>query len=1003
MTRATASPMKRLLGLPAHVLRRLVPAPRRAVRARGAAPLVIFLALYAAAAITLVMRDIAAFAAPAAFAWMLVTPWVWWLHAAGWGGLGGGRAQVALIVRLSLIGLAVAILAEPRAVRVSDGLSVMYCIDRSDSIGQGAADGARRWMLATVADKPATDEAGLAVFGREAAIELPPRQSFPFEAFTTRVARDGTDLARALALAAAVIPEERNGRIVLVSDGAATQGDLDRTLDQLAQRGIAVDVLPVAYDHSREVWAEKISLPRDVRVGETYEAGVLVSALDAGAGELVLRENGREIARSPVSWRAGKNRFSLPLYLRTPGYYEYAATIEPAAGADGWSENNTTIGYVNLEGEGRVLVLTDPEGEPADAQPLAKALREHDLVVDLMTAYECPGDALAMLPYDAIALVNVPADALDPTQQQAIHDAVYDLGVGLVMVGGKNGFGPGGWNRTPVETCLPVSMDISQRKVLPKGALAIVLHTCEFADGNTWAKRITKEAMKVLGAKDEVGVIDYDYQGGVQWVFPLTEAAEYDRIAPLVEQAEPGDMPSFTDTMELALTGLKASDAATRHVIIISDGDPSPPPPELIERYVAAKITISAVTVFPHGNTEPPAFRAIALATGGRSYFPNDPGKLPAIFIKEAKTLKRSQIQNIVFVPKAGMPSPIMKGIDAVPALQGYVLTTPKSGSQTILEGPDEEEDDPVLALWRYGIGASAAWTSDLGPNWGTDWVGWERYAAFVQQLFTAIARSERRGRLRMSAEPDGDVGTIIVSDTARDAGFLALRARVGLPDASHADVELRPVAPGRYQGTFRLAGKGRYQVVVAGGDGEQQERAVGGFVVPYSAEYLRFRSDPFLLRRIAERTGGRELTGDEDGAALYDVPRQRRASSRPIFDLLLVLLACLLPLDVAVRRVQIDWSAIAARLRGRRAAPTATMSALLGAKQRAAQGNEARSVEMPLPPAPSRGEALGPAPKPAPRAPAPPPPPAGSASSMAGRLLEAKRRRQQEQDDKPS
>ena len=61
---------------------------------------------------------------------------------------------------------------------------------------------------------------------------------------------------------------------------------------------------------------------------------------------------------------------------------------------------------------------------------------------------------------------------------------------------------------------LPVTMDVSQKKVLPKGALAIILHTCEFAEGNTWGKRITKQAIKVLGAQDEVGVLAYDYQDG---------------------------------------------------------------------------------------------------------------------------------------------------------------------------------------------------------------------------------------------------------------------------------------------------------------------------------------------------------------------------------------------------------------------------------------------------------------------------------------------------------
>src|SRR2546428_7043649 len=134
-------------------------------------------------------------------------------------------------------------------------------------------------------------------------------------------------------------------------------------------------------------------------------------------------------------------------------------------------------------------------------------------------------------------------------QLQAVKDAVYNQGIGLLMVGGRNSFGPGGYHRTPVEEALPVTMDISQKKVLPKGALAIVLHTCEFAEGNTMGRRIAKEAIRVLGAQDEVGLLAYT--SGEQWVFPLTPASEYERLAMLINKAEPGDMPSFGTSMKM--------------------------------------------------------------------------------------------------------------------------------------------------------------------------------------------------------------------------------------------------------------------------------------------------------------------------------------------------------------------------------------------------------------------------------------------------------------------
>ena len=990
--------------------RRAVPEPRRTVTRLAAWPLVLFLLLVAAGLVTVEQAHLLRFASPWAFAWLAVTPWIWWLHAAGWGGLHGARALLALFIRLLLIATLALALAEPRAVRTSDDLCLVYCLDASDSIGDGAGGQARQWMLETVGGKPKLDQAGLVIFGRDAAVELPPSQSFPFQTFTTRVAHDGTDIEKALMLSAAVLPEDRPGRIVLITDGVATQGNVERALDELVRRNIVVDVLPIQYDHTQEVWVEKLNLPRQVRPGETYEAGMVLGSLQDGHGDLVLRENGKEIARQNVQYRSGKTRFTLPLYLRGPGYYEYVATIEPAPGYDSLSENNSAMGYLYLQGEGRILVLTDPDGDPADSKALVQALLRTNRLIEVKTAYDCPNDELALLPYDSVILVNAPADAFNAAQQQALHDGVYNLGVGLLMIGGKNAFGPGGWNRTPVEEALPVSMDITQRKVMPKGALAIILHTCEFGDGNTWAKRITKQAIKVLGSRDEIGAIDFDSGGKDQWIFPLTPAGQYDKLEPLIESASPADMPSFVSTMQMAYNGLIASDAATKHLIIISDGDPSPPPPTLLSAYIQAKISVSVVSIFPHGNQEVAAYRAIAEATGGRSYFPQDSSRLPAIFIKEAKTLKRSQIQNVTFVPKSAFPSPILKGITEIPPLHGYVLTTIKSRAQTILTGPPTDEDNPLLASWRFGVGSAAAFTSDLAPNWAVDWVQWDRYQAIIEQLLKAIGRGESHSDLSLVAEAEGERGVITVEDHHADPGFLTVQATILKPSGSSSTIDLRQIGPGRYQGAFPLEGKGRYQIMAAGSSlagqaGSQRlERVVGGFIVAYSAEYLRFRADPMVLAHIAERTGGRELSGRENGKDLFGVAHQPRSSSKPVFDVILVILACLLPLDVAIRRVQFDPAALLARLRRKQApASSPTMGALLSAKQRTAvpRAPQAAPPGAPLPPAkadaPNRPPAGG-----AKEQAKPPAAPPAAGGSMASRLLEAKRKRQSNDDPKP-
>src|SRR5690606_16181689 len=128
--------------------------------------------------------------------------------------------------------------------------------------------------------------------------------------------------------------------------------------------------------------------------------------------------------------------------------------------------------------------------------------------------------------------------------------------------------------------------------------------------------------------------------------------------------------------------------------------------------------------------------------------------------------------------------------------------------------------------------------------------------------------------------------------------------------------------------------GTGRYQVMVAAAAEDRSDRAHGGFIVPYSPEYLRFRSNPILLEQVRERTGGTLLTGESTAEDIFN-RRQPKQSTQPIFDWLLMALACLLPLDVAIRRVQLDWHVIRGWLGlDRKAERSATMGALLERKQ---------------------------------------------------------------------
>ncbi|MEZ6127430.1 MAG: VWA domain-containing protein [Planctomycetaceae bacterium] len=927
------------------LLQRLFPPPRRPVRWPDALPLIVFLMLFIAVNVFLVVSNTVDFLYPLAFSLLLVTPWIWWMQAAGHSGLTRNRGHMALIVRLIVAGLLISALALPRAVKTSDVVSVIYNVDVSDSVND-ARDSVLTLVAGTAAERPPKDEVGMVIFGRTPAVEYPPRESFPFEKFlNSQVAADATNLQQSLSLSAAMLPAENRGRVILISDGTETIGELKHAITELQARDIQVDVLPIDVGSVKdEVFLERLDLPRFVREGETYEAATVLTSLRDGSGTLVLMQNDEELQRLPVEFKAGKNRIAIPIKVDAPGYYEYEARIEVPADKDYREENNAVRNYLYIDGPGKVLIVTDPIGNPKEWQYVQKALESGERNVQVMDANSLPHDPLSLMEYDAILFANVPADALLAPQVQAIHDAVRNLGIGFMMLGGPNSFGPGGYQNSPIEDCLPVSMEISKKKILPKGALVIILHTCEFAQGNTWAKRITKEAIKVLSAEDEVGAIGYGMNGD-EWIFELTEASNYDALVPKINAAQIGDMPEFTSTMKMGLEGLMKTDAASRHMIIISDGDPPMPPPEILKEFKDAQTSISTVAVFPHDPRDAQVLNAIAGQTGGRFYFPSDPSLLPSIFIKEAKTLRRSQIQKRTFTPRLLNDDPMLRDIGGVPPLHGYVLTSEKDDPRAtvLLSAPPKEDDmvaedsdvDPVLAVWRYGLGATAAFTSDLTDDWGKDWVSWDQFQQLVTQMTTRISRAEKKQSfLRVYTYVNGNEGVVVVEDFHPEETLLDVNVNVSAANGFRFNGPVRQIAPRRYQATIPLQGKARYQVQISASGTDRQEIAYGGFIVSYSPEYLRFEANPIALRQIAEQTGGEELDPDDGPEKLADRifgRREPKRSTRPVFDWFLMALACLIPLDVAVRRVQLDFSWLKRMFsRKQSGESTATMGALL-------------------------------------------------------------------------
>src|SRR6185369_1725835 len=224
-------------------------------------------------------------------------------------------------------------------------------------------------------------------------------------------------------------------------------------------------------------------------------------------------------------------------------------------------QNNRASSFTNVRGDPRVLMVS---ADPAADKPLVAALHSARLEVKATDISGFPSSLAEMQSYDSIFLSNIAAGDLSRDFMKLLESAVRDFGVGLVCVGGDQTYAAGGYRDTPLEATLPVDMELSSKKVLPSGALALIMHGMEFNNGNQVARDIAIAALDALGPQDELGVLLWD--GTERWLFPMTKKGDGKELGRKIAGMNQGDLPSFQGLMDMAHDGLMKSHANLKHI-----------------------------------------------------------------------------------------------------------------------------------------------------------------------------------------------------------------------------------------------------------------------------------------------------------------------------------------------------------------------------------------------------------------------------------------------------
>ncbi len=290
-----------------------------------------------------------------------------------------------------------------------------------------------------------------------------------------------TDLETALEQVTAEMGNAPLSGILLLTDGADNRSrDLDAAAERLRARRIPVYPVGIgSSDIARDAEVLRVGAPRRVLKNALIEAEVTVGArgyagrrtrLSVKQGESVLQS--REITLGADD---EVKTYKVTFACEGTGPKVFTFHIEPF-GDELIPENNDGQVLVRVEdAQPKILYV---EGEPRwiyGFMRRAAAEDENLALVTLLRQAEgklfrqgvesgevlkrgFPLDKPELYQFKALILGSIEASFFSFDQLRLISDFVSERGGGLLMLGGRNSFGQGGYVNTPLEDVLPVGL-----------------------------------------------------------------------------------------------------------------------------------------------------------------------------------------------------------------------------------------------------------------------------------------------------------------------------------------------------------------------------------------------------------------------------------------------------------------------------------------------------------------------------------------------------------------
>jgi len=819
----------------------------------------------------------------------------WWL-------MRSGRRAAAPMLRAIVLALIVLALAGPESVYRYEGTTRPAVIDASDSITAPM----RAFDAQLLSDQLKLRSQDPAIIFASAPVSTTTGQATAMLTSTggcKTCGPEATDLEAALSRLASD-PDAAGGPAVLITDGWENRGDAERALSALVAARIRLYIFtPPGMEHAPNIAMTGLTLPRALSQAQPFALGVTVANLNPvkAAGTIAVYENDRMVDERAVEIPPGQQRFDFPVQTENTGLVSYRAIFKPANPAmDLDPEDNSLEGWVGIGARRRVLILTDAE---KDASYLESVVRRLGLAPTVVTLR---GRQFSGSPsgYDAVVLDNLPRARLTAAADSALASYV-EHGGSLIMIGGDQSFGLGGYEGSEIAKVMPVVMKPPEHKQTQRALVLIIDKSGSMGRDNklVYAKAAARTVTRALGDDDLIAVIGFDSQPFV--VVPLQALRDtrpyFDQF---IDRLKARGTTFLLPAMKEAERTLSGTGASIKHVVILTDGETGGTADQYYDLVSSMHhdggVTISTIAIGRKANLR--LLDSISKYGGGASYQTDSAKDLPEIFLEDVRQHggELTMVEN-QFLPRSHAPDPVLKDLAGrqLPPLGGYVSTSLKPRATMNLFVDRSGTREPVIASWKYAAGKAMAVTTDASGRWSSAWVSggvfgqvWDRLLTWItpetsQAQNFDVALGYRSGRLHLKL-------TDYSEHPERAARLIS--ASVSGPSGLRSEVILSEAAPGELSGSVEAPRPGVYYITLKSTPGakEQSFPPLGYTVSPAAfAETPRSEPNYGLLEHLASATGGR--LNPEPGELALARPileRRTRLSAWPIAAAIVLLIA---------------------------------------------------------------------------------------------------------------